>query len=608
MRSLFTSQKWISKQTLLFYLMVLTSTDCVTKDNQQNLTQSPPQAMINEVISNTVSNSGYSWPVSVELVFSGKFNSTIGTIQPAESHLQNQSLVNDSQVNLTQYPPDEILSEILQPVEGELYKKSLTKEQLRVVNRAKIEKRNGWIHIGIKGKPFERGFQYGYLIAPDFKQAWKNIWIMTYLTTGVPYRSWKKAAIEQTHNKIPEELQLEMAGIAQGLTAAGLNVSVEDIIVWNDWIELTGYWWPSVGIKDYTQWVDPGLINTSPFPSPYTTTTSQKLSGKSGERLDITGAKGNCSAFVATGSSTENNDIVIGHQTFDDFWSGQYSNVILNITPEKGYKLAFQTTPGMIESGTDFWITGAGLAIVETTLANVTDWQAGGIPEFIRVRQASQYGKNIDEWVRIMQTGNNGGYANTWLMGDIHNNRIAKFGQGRVYQYFNEKQSGYFTGDNVSVDPRLRYIEGSDTDYNDIRQQEGARRLRWIQLMHEYDGRITLEIGQHMLADNYDVYLGRHDASSRNICAEYDKDPQPFVSDPNAVWNVPFQPAGSVDGKIANSEHIRKLTIIARFGRANGHPFDSKAFVDAHQQWAWESDYLLDRPSQPWTTFEFINP
>ncbi|MDA1380090.1 hypothetical protein PCI56_10140 [Plesiomonas shigelloides subsp. oncorhynchi] len=45
---------------------------------------------------------------------------------------------------------------------------------------------------------------------------------------------------------------------------------------------------------------------------------------------------------------------MIGHETFDDFWSGQFDNVILNITPDKGYKMAFQTVPGMIESGTDF--------------------------------------------------------------------------------------------------------------------------------------------------------------------------------------------------------------------------------------------------------------
>ncbi|WP_257265826.1 hypothetical protein, partial [Endozoicomonas sp. ONNA2] len=206
--------------------------------------------------------------------------------------------MSGSQSNLTQYPPKEILKEILQPVKGQLYKKPLTKEQQQVVNRAKVEKLNGWIHIGITGKPLERGFQYGYLVAPDFKQAWTNTWIMTYLTTGVPYRSWKKAAIEQTRDKIPDELQLEMAGIAQGLTAAGLNISVDDIIAWNDWIELTGYWWPSVGMQNYTQWVDPGLINTSPFPNPYTTPAGHKVSGKSNEGPDITGAKGNCSAFV----------------------------------------------------------------------------------------------------------------------------------------------------------------------------------------------------------------------------------------------------------------------------------------------------------------------
>ena len=525
-------------------------------------------------------------------------NDPSGNISSANTH---------SQKNLTQYPPAAILNEITRPVKGKLYQSALTKEQQAVVNRAKIEKKNGWLHIGIKGKPFERGFQYGYLVAPDFKQAWKDIWIMTYLTSGVPYRSWKKAAIEQSDGKIPDELWLEMDGIAKGLTAAGLNVSIDDIITWNDLIELTGYWWPSVGMQNYTQWVDPGLINTSPYPNPYTSPARQTTDNKSGNGPNITGAKGNCSAFVASGRATENNDIVIGHQTFDDFWSGQYSNVILNITPEKGHKLAFQTTPGMIESGTDFWITGAGLAIVETTLANVTDWQAGGIPEFIRVRVASQFANTIDEWVATMQKGNNGGYANTWLIGDVKNNRIAKFGQGRVYQYFNEKQSGYFTGDNVSVDPRLRYIEGSDVDYNDIRQQEGARRLRWIQLMREYDGKINIDNGQRMLADNYDVYLHQYDASSRNICAEYDKDPQPFVSDPRAVWNVPFQPAGSVDGKITNSENIRKLTIIARFGRANGEPFDARSFVNTHQQWAWETDYLNDRPSQPWTTFEFMH-
>ncbi|WP_201798118.1 C45 family autoproteolytic acyltransferase/hydolase [Photobacterium kishitanii] len=509
--------------------------------------------------------------------------------------------------NLTQYPPKALLAQITAPVTGELYKTKLTAEQQQIVDQAKLEKKNGWWHVGIKGNAFDRGFQYGYLIAPDFKLAWKDSWSMTYLTTGVPYSSWQKAALEQTKDKIPTELRQEMEGIAKGLNAAGLHVTLADIITWNDMIELTGYWWPSVGMHNYTKWVDPGLINASAFPAPYTKAEMDSNNiGLSKNSANIEGAKGNCSAFIATGKATDNKGIVIGHETFNDFWSGQFSNVILDITPDKGYKMAFQTAPGMIESGTDFWETGAGLAVVETTLANVMDWKAGGIPEFIRVREASQYANNIDSWIKLEEKGNNGGYANTWLIGDINNNHIAKFGQGRVYQYFNELKSGYFTGENVSVDPRLRYIEGSDVDYNDIRQQEGARRLRWIQLMHKYNGKIDVAVGQKMLGDTYDVYLNKIDASSRNICAEYDKDSQPYVSDPAAVWNVPFTPAGSVDGKVANSNDIKNLTISARFGRANGAPFDAKAFIKAHQQWGWQSGYLLSRPSEPWTEMKFI--
>jgi hypothetical protein len=31
-------------------------------------------------------------------------------------------------------------------------------------------------------------------------------------------------------------------------------------------------------------------------------------------------------------------------------------------------------------------------------------------------------------------------------------------------------------------------------------------------------------------------------------------DPIKYVSDPNAVWNVPFYPAGSVDGRALTEE------------------------------------------------------
>ena len=45
-------------------------------------------------------------------------------------------------------------------------------------------------------------------------------------------------------------------------------------------------------------------------------------------------------------------------------------------------------------------------------------WDPNGIPEFVRARKAMQYSSSIDDYVLIMKEGNNGGYANNWLVGD----------------------------------------------------------------------------------------------------------------------------------------------------------------------------------------------
>ena len=54
-----------------------------------------------------------------------------------------------------------------------------------------------------------------------------------------------------------------------------------------------------------------------------------------------------------------------------------------------------------------------------------------------------------------------------------------------------------------------------------------------------------LYTSKKMLGDTYDVYLGYNNPSSRCICAHYDVDPQLYADDPDAVWNIPFYPAGS---------------------------------------------------------------
>ncbi len=478
----------------------------------------------------------------------------------------------------------------------------LTHKQKQILSHAKKSYKNGWVHISIHGHPYERGFQYGYLIAKEYADAYRVKKAISYQATGVPLETFIDEGAKLSKGKIPNELMAEMRGIADGLTAAGVKTSLKQIIGWNNYTETSEYWWPAIGSKHYTKYVKPGLINYSKFPSPY---ANLNKSAKTSLAKLYFRQSARCSAFIATGKATKLGHIVIGHETFDDFWSGQADNIILDVTPTKGQRMIFQT-PGYIQSGTDFSINSSGLVIVETTIANQFNYKLGGIPEFIRARTATQYAKTIPEFVRIMQKGNNGGYANTWLIGNINNDRIASFSQALNYQGFRETNDGYFTGANVSQDPRIRNVDGTNSGYTDTRQQTGARRTRWIELTKKYYGKIDKNVGMKMLADTYDVYLNKaNNPSSRTMCAEYDKDPQPFVSDPQAVWNLPYVPAGSVDAKVTTSADAKKMIMWGRFGRANGDAFDANKFIQKHPEWAWQKGYLKSRPSESWAKFEF---
>jgi uncharacterized protein CbrC (UPF0167 family) len=450
---------------------------------------------------------------------------------------------------------------------------TLTDEERAWLERAERRDSNGWIHLKIGGAPFARGFQHGYLVAAEYAEAIRVFAAMTYLTSGFDYAFFVEKAVELQKSRIPDEQLEEMSGIAAGLTRAGVPTSLDDIIGWIANTEITGYWWPTVASQ---------YVNTAP----------------TGNR------KSHCSAFIATGSATTDGHIVIGHETFTEFWNGQFNNVILDITPDDGFRMVMQTSPGYTASMTDFWMTGGGIVVVETTMVGYQGFDPDKVPEYVRARNACQYGTSIDEWVELMNAENDGGYANIWLIGDIKTGEIANYQQGLIYQNLEKKSDGWFYGDNAPSDPRIRFVESTDTGYNDIRQQTGARRVRWPQLLAQHEGSIDAEIGQVMLGDTFDPYLGYINPSSRTICSHYDEDPMEFVSDPNAVWNIPFYPAGSVDGKVTTAAMAEEMSMWGRFGRADGAPFNAAEFLRLHPQWAWQEGYLPDMPHQPWTLFE----
>ena len=65
-----------------------------------------------------------------------------------------------------------------------------------------------------------------------------------------------------------------------------------------------------------------------------------------------------------------------------------FPNVIQDIVPSHGHRILWQTTPGWIHSGTDFFLTSAGIAGSETTIGEFEGFDTNGVPEFVRMRRA----------------------------------------------------------------------------------------------------------------------------------------------------------------------------------------------------------------------------
>ena len=426
---------------------------------------------------------------------------------------------------------------------------------------------NGWIYLHIEGQPYERGFQHGRLLAPELAETQRTLNYITMNDTGQTWQYFIKAAARLWAKKIDGEYLQEIKGIAAGATSAGTPLTWQDVLALNGEMELTGYWYPGI------------------------------LSGAYSDGIDKT----HCSAFIATGSYTKGGKVVMAHNDWDHYVTGQFANVIVDLQPASGHRLIMQTFPGCIASMTDYFATDAGLMGTETTIGNYSGYDPKKMPEFYRMRTATQYADTLDEWVKYMQTGNNGGYANSWLLADADSREIMRFEQGLKYQSVERTSDGFYAGFNGATNPKIRNLEcGGDSTFYDIRTATGARRVRLTQLMNQYRGQIDTEVAKTILADHYDVYLEKADnPCSRTVDGHYELDPFQY-------WQArrPYSPQGSVDGKVMDSDMARNLSFVARWGNASGMPFDAAAFFLAHPQWDYLDGYVHDRPTQPWTEFK----
>ncbi len=436
------------------------------------------------------------------------------------------------------------------------------------LDKASRENKNGWIYVHLEGSPSTIGYQHGYLLANDIDTA---IQAVAHLLTHETKKDWnfyRTCAKNFLWNKLDREYKDEINGIVEGLQAQHKNYDSLDITALNAMEELAYYYVPQLMEKE-----KPGTGNNK--------------------------APGNCSAFIATGSYTSDGKIVIGHNNWTSYITGQHWNVIADIVPEKGNHILMDCMPGFIHSGDDFLITNNGILITETTITQFKGFDTTAIPEFVRARKASQYSNSIDDVIKIFTEGNNGGYANDWLIGDTKTNEVAKLELGlKNYRVWRSKDTAMI-GSNFPSDEKL-IKEETTFDVNDKTTSPNARKLRMEQLvLVDLKGKLNLETAKQIEGDHVDALQGKNANNKCVICGHIDEDAKGC-----AEWDLPaYYPMGAVQGKVTTAELAKNMQLWAHMGHPCGQDFIGEKFYKLHPEFEWQSKYLKNMLAYPWTLF-----
>jgi hypothetical protein len=368
--------------------------------------------------------------------------------------------------------------------------------------------------------------------------------------------------------KIDREYQEELQGITAGLKAQGVALDLDDVVALNAFEEVADY---------YVPWYD-----------------GQHKAAKAPRLV----SPGNCSAFVATGAYTRDHQVVMAHNAWTSYLDGERWRVIFDIVPQHGQRILMDGFPGVITSDDDFGVNSGGLMVTETTISQFVGWDPRGKPEFMRSRKALQYACSIDEYVRIMLDGNNGGYANDWLLADNKTGEIAQFELGLKAHRVWRTKDGVFVGSNFARDPEV-IAKDTTFDPHNPATSPNARHTCWDELMEQNKGRIDVALAERFMADHYDAFEKRNDADERSLCGHVEASPRGVD-----IWDwPPHYPGGAVQAKVMDSAMAKAMSFYARLGHPCGEDFLAAPFLRAHPEYNWQAPLLHDMKAGAWTQF-----
>src|SRR5262245_13922248 len=288
----------------------------------------------------------------------------------------------------------------------------------------------GWIVLHVEGKPYERGYQHGRLLAPEIAGFVKCF--AEQQSSKAPGDAWKltRTLVNAVFlRKFDPEYLEEMKGIADGAAEVGAKfdgrpIDLVDVVSVNCWAE--------VETLESALEATPNGLEGVKFPKPQ-------------PRKMPEAPMDHCSAFAATGPATKDGKIVFGHITMFGLYAANFFNVWLDIKPEKGHRVLMQSYPGGIQSGMDYYQNDAGILVAETTIKQ-TQFNDKGATLASRIRKALQYSDSIDKVAEWLTKDNNGLYTNEWLIGDTKTNEIAMLELGTHKHRLSRSSKGEWFG------------------------------------------------------------------------------------------------------------------------------------------------------------------
>jgi Phospholipase B len=427
----------------------------------------------------------------------------------------------------------------------------------------------GWTYVHLEGTPDQIGFQHGSLLKDEIEDMLHVTQVESSHDTKRDWSFYREAAKTQLWPHIDAEYQQELEGIAKGLQSKGSKLDLWDVVALNGGIELPQYYLPWLNKRQKAA--------NSPVILP----------------------RGRCSAFIATGSYTKGGKIVVAHNNWSTYAEGARWTVMFDIQPEHGHRILMDGAPGVITSQDDFGVNDAGLMITETTITQFEGWNPDGKPEFVRSRKAMQYADSIDEYVVIIKDGNNGGYANDWLIGDRKTGEVAYLELGLKNTPLWRTKDGYFVSSNFARDPQLLRTEAPEFDTKNMQSSPNARRVSAEKRIEDARGQIDVAIAEQFLSAHEDSYTGKVNPDGRSLCGHVDRDPRGVPE-----WgDAPYYPDGAVTGKVTDSDLAAKISLIGHAGHPCGEDFVAAPFLAAHPEYSYLKPILKDMPSGPWTEF-----